>query len=77
MYSNYQNSYMIPANSSYNSSSFSNDRLIAGGGFLAPFLLGGLTGAVVAPAFYGRPRPYYYNNYNYYYPYPPYYRPYY
>lgn len=44
-----------------------NDRFI-GGGFLGPFLLGGLTGGLVAPIFYGgynRP------NYNYYYPYPP------
>lgn len=34
-----------------------NDRII-GGGFIAPFLLGGLTGGLLAPAFY--PRPYYY-----------------
>lgn len=39
-----------------------NNRLI-GGGFAAPFLLGGLTGGLLAPAFY--PRPYYR-------PYPPY-----
>lgn len=31
---------------------------IVGGGFLAPFLLGGITGGLLAPAFYG-PRPYY------------------
>lgn len=37
-----------------------NDRI----GFLGPFLLGGITGGLLAPAFY--PRPYYY-------PYPPYY----
>lgn len=58
------------------------DRFI-GGGFLGPFLLGGLTGGLVSPLFYGggynRP---YYNNYYYYPPYPPYpqyppYRPYY
>ena len=42
------------------------------GGFLFPFLLGGITGGLVAP--YVNPRPYYYNNY--YYPYP-YYGPYY
>lgn len=45
------------------------DRLIAGG-FLGPFILGGITGGLVAPAFYNRPyynRPYY----------PPYYGPYY
>ena len=52
------------------------DRFI-GGGFLGPFLLGGLTGGLIAPAFYNnygynRP-PYYYNNY-YYVPYPYYYR---
>ena len=55
------------------------DRFIAGG-FLGPFILGGITGGLLAPAFsnpgygYGRPV---YNNY--YYPYPPYpyYGPYY
>ena len=40
---------------------YNNNRLI--GGFAAPFLLGGLTGGLLAPAFY--PRPYYR-------PYPPY-----
>lgn len=34
-----------------------NNRII-GGGFAVPFLLGGLTGGLLAPAFY--PRPYYY-----------------
>lgn len=29
-----------------------------GGGFLAPFVLGGITGGLLAPAFYG-PRPFY------------------
>lgn len=45
----------------------SNDRFV--GGFVFPFLLGGVTGAAIAPAFWNRP--------NYYYPYPiygPYYR---
>lgn len=46
-----------------------NDRLV-GGAFLGPFLLGGITGGILAPAFYPRP----YNNYyyppNYYAPYP-------
>ena len=51
------------------------DRFV--GGFAFPFLLGGVTGAAIAPAFFGgynnnRP-PYYYNNYYY----PPYYQPYY
>jgi len=41
-----------------------NDRFI--GGFAFPFLLGGVTGAAIAPAFWNN-RPYY-NNY--YYPYP-------
>ncbi|MDD3392694.1 MAG: hypothetical protein PHE54_04070 [Bacilli bacterium] len=54
------------------------DRFIAAGGFLAPFLLGGIAGAAIAPNL-GNNRPYYYNNY--YYPYPPmnynYYNPYY
>ncbi len=44
------------------------DRLI-GAGFAAPFLLGGLAGAAIAPAFY---RPYY-GGYYPYYPYPRYY----
>ena len=54
---------------------YQNNNRFIGGGFLGPFLLGGLTGGLVAPIFYGgynRP----YNNY-YYYPYPSYYyRPY-
>lgn len=48
----------------------SNDDRFIGGGFLGPFVLGGITGGLLAPAFYPRP---YYNNY---YPYP-YYGPYY
>lgn len=44
-----------------------NDRFV--GGFLGPFILGGITGGLLAPAFYQRP-------YNYY-PYPIYYGPYY
>lgn len=59
----------IPVN--YNNSRF------VGGGFLGPFILGGVTGGLVAPFFYnnGYNRPNY--NYHYYYPYPPYYGPYY
>lgn len=53
-----------------------NDRFI-GGGFLGPFILGGLTGGLVAPFFGGYgPRPYNYSYNNYYYPYPPCYGPY-
>ena len=77
MYNNYQiprnfNNSMNNMNSQIYSSNNYDSRLI-GGGFLGPFVLGGITGGLVAPFFYGggygRP----YNNY-YYYPYPP--RPY-
>lgn len=47
------------------------DRFI-GGGFLGPFILGGITGGLLAPALYPN-RPYYNNNYYYPYPYPNYY----
>lgn len=47
------------------------DRFI--GGFVFPFLLGGVTGAALAPSFWNRPN---YNYYPTYYPYP-YYGPYY
>lgn len=47
-----------------------NDNRLIGGGFLGPFILGGITGGLVAPYFYGRPNYYYYppypNNYYYY-----------
>ena len=33
-------------------------------GFVGPFLLGGITGGLVAPLFYGPQRPPYYNQYN-------------
>ena len=46
------------------------------GGFVFPFLLGGVTGAAIAPAFYGVYNRPYYQPYPYY-PYPPYYGPYY
>lgn len=81
------NSYQIPG--SFNSSigspmyssmdrpmSSSSDSRLIGGGFFGPFLLGGITGGLVSPFFYGgygRPRPYY-NNYYPPRPYPP--RPY-
>ena len=67
------NSYQIPQNfnsSIYKSNNNSDDRFIAGG-FLGPFLLGGITGGLVSPLFYNQ-RPYYNNNYYY----PPYPRPY-
>ena len=37
-----------------------------GGGFLGPFILGGITGGLLAPNFYPRPVPFYPQ------PYPPY-----
>ena len=83
------NSYQIPGsfNSSMDSSlnspmyssmdrpmmSSSSDSRLIGGGFFGPFLLGGITGGLVSPFFYGR-RPYYNNYYPPYRPYPP--RPY-
>lgn len=73
---------MIPTNNimpaSYQSSGVQDDRV----GFLGPFLLGGITGGLVAPFFYGNNgyngynQPYYTNNY-YYPPYPTPYGPYY
>ncbi|MBQ1496043.1 MAG: hypothetical protein IIZ40_01650 [Bacilli bacterium] len=51
-----------------------NDNRFAGG-FIGPFILGGITGGLVAPLFYNNNRPYYYAPYPYYGPYP-YYRPY-
>lgn len=50
------NPNMINSYSSYPT----DDRIIAGGGFLGPFILGGITGGLLAPNFYPRPiyRPY-------------------
>lgn len=39
------------------------------GGFFGPFILGGITGGLLAPAFYPRPYPVYNQPYP---PYPPY-----
>ena len=70
-----QSNNMMP--NSYQAFGAQEDRV----GFLGPFLLGGITGGLVAPFFYGNNngynQPYYSNNY-YYPPYPaPYYGPYY
>ncbi|MBR1377140.1 MAG: hypothetical protein IJ565_04960 [Bacilli bacterium] len=71
MYSNYN--YGQYGNEQYNMYGNDNDRFI-GGGFVFPFLLGGVTGAALAPNFWGGRR----QNYVYYpYPYYPYYGPYY
>lgn len=71
MYNNIPNNYMTNPQMTYSNNN-EDTRLV--GGFAFPFLLGGVTGAALAPAFYqggyGYNRPYY-NNY-YYYPYPNY-----
>lgn len=69
MYQNYNQQQLYNQKPNNNYQQFynpnnNNERFI-GGGFLGPFILGGLTGGLVAPFFYGN-RP----NYNYYYPYP-------
>ena len=49
---------------SYNNyRNYNNGNRFVGGGFLGPFILGGITGGLLAPSFY--PRPMYYA------PYPP------
>lgn len=49
-----------------------NNRFV-GGGFLGPFILGGITGGLLAPAFYPRPYPVYPVPYQPYQQYPIYY----
>ena len=67
-------------NNRYRNYNNSNDSRLIGGGFIGPFILGGITGGLVAPFFYGNN--YGYNRPQYYYyqpgPYYPYYgyRPY-
>ncbi len=64
---NYRNYNTYNRYSNYPSTSYSqykvnsNDERVAGG-FLGPFVLGGITGGLVAPFFYGgyNNRPYYY-----------------
>lgn len=65
---NYNYQYGRPINNN-------NDQRLIGGGFLGPFVLGGITGGLVAPYFYGgynRPPYYYYPPRPYPYPYRPY-----
>ncbi len=65
--------YYMPTNTKYKTTSNSNDERLAGG-FVFPFLLGGVTGAAIAPSFWNnnnnRPPVYYYQP-GPYYPYPP------
>ena len=84
MNQNYQTYKQMPSNNTtygyympagYSSNANQNDERLAGG-FVFPFLLGGVTGAALAPSFWGnnnRPPVYYYQP-GPYYPYPP--RPY-
>ena len=59
--------------SQYNMPYQEDERIL--GSFLGPFILGGITGGVVAPYFWNNNnKPNYYNAY--YYPYPIYYYPY-
>ena len=64
--------YQIPSNYKYYKNNSNNDERLAGG-FVFPFLLGGVTGAALAPSFWGNNynnRPMYYYTPIPYYPYP-------
>lgn len=74
-YTQFPNNFNNPQFINQSNRPINNDSRFVGGGFLGPFLLGGITGGLAAPLFYGNNnygRPNYYAN-NYYYPYPPYY----
>ena len=67
MNNNYSGYYNYPQNYTLNKNYPNpNDERLIGGGFAFPFLLGGVTGAAIAPAFWRPP----YNR-----PYGPYYGP--
>ena len=68
MYNSYQNpvTFKYPmTNPRLNRSNNlnNNDSRLIGGGFLGPFILGGITGGLVSPFFYGVYNRPYYNNY--------------
>ena len=77
----YPNNNMIQTRENYpffyqDSNNFYNDNMederLINGGFLAPFLLGGITGYIIGrPNYYQYPNNFYYNNFYY-----PYYQPY-
>ncbi len=73
------NNHMIPINEQFLLNNPNNDERFLGG-FLGPFILGGITGGLVAPFFNNQNNGYYYQppyyTNNYYYP-PYYYGPYY
>ncbi len=59
---NFSQYYNYPQNYNINKNfTTANDERLIGGGFAFPFLLGGVTGAAIAPAFWRPPynRPYY------------------
>lgn len=62
MYSNYSNVYRQRPMPRPPYNNFRPNNRLIGPGFFGPFLLGGITGGLLAPAFYPRPYP----------PYPPY-----
>lgn len=70
-YPSYSSMSNYSSSMNYDRPSSSDDRII-GGGFAFPFLLGGVTGAALAPSFWGPGRP----PYQPYPPYPPYRPPY-
>ena len=67
MYEEYYETYPVYSNKLNNNSVSNNYGYVDDRGFLVPFVLGGITGGLLAPAFY-RPYPYY-NQYPYYGPY--------
>lgn len=48
-----------PVPGMYNRPIYNNGDRFVGGGFLGPFILGGITGGLLAPSFYPRPYPIY------------------
>lgn len=72
MYPNYSNVYRTRPIQKPPYNSYSPNNRFIGPGFFGPFLLGGITGGLLAPSFYPRPLPPY-RPYNQYGPYPTYY----
>lgn len=62
MYNNYQGSYPVYSYTTYDDNNLYNYGYQGSSGdrrFFGPFILGGITGGLLAPTFY-RPYPYYY-----------------
>ena len=74
MYNNNIPQYNHNMQKNYSNNKSNNGDRFLGGGFFGPFILGGITGGLIANS---RPNyPIYYAPYPYYQPYPYYYRPY-